>query len=381
MDSNRVISETATFEYINPRWVTESPALYKDRIEHHRGIALRRLLKAADRLMLRSAPKRHRPLFQEGQLVSLIQPMEFVKGPRAFFCPIKGKYRVKKVMGSTNLIVEKLDPKPGEKVIFNERIDRIVKYDPSEEGRMVEYNLENVRKYPFFDPKEPLVWEGLETTDSAVGTSDLEAFIQRSLTNNTAEPSATTSSQPQLTSTVEQVLEIENEPYTNDNPELAVVENSENTQILPPPPTEFYWTYEQVASAELEKQPPPSQDVIDVIWSENQEPVSRNERPSRLRSVPRVNYRDKRTYVPRQAKINGRVVSFDQLRFCAFKCKPVVNLKACILASKRHRRTKPKKTTTCTLASLRVEAMVPDMVEVNRSLALRADKIRVSAMA
>ena len=193
---------------------------------------------------------------------------------------------------------------------------------------------------------------------------------------------ANNNQEPQLTTTVEIApptqIEIDLEPTVEVIPETSPNDESTATEpppietFTPPPPTQIDWA-DEIREPENDD----SQSTL-VDWSQNQEPVSRNERRPNLRKIPRVNYRVKRPYRAKEAKLDGRTMVFDQMRYCPFTSKAVVNLKSCCPAARKL--NKRKKTPIISLDCIYIDESSPSQADIDRSISLRLDKMRISAL-
>ena len=144
---------------------------------------------------------------------------------------------------------------------------------------------------------------------------------------------------------------------------------------LPPPPKTGGFTVEEIEAAQ--QLPPLPQLPGNIDWNNLKEPASRSDRRPNLRRLPKVNYRIKRPYTARLALLDDRLMSFDQLRLCPFTNKPVVNLRACVPASRRMRRKSPT-TSQEILNSVVIESSAPYTNKSSRYALWAADRKRLS---
>ena len=155
--------------------INERPEEYEQRIQEHRIRAVRKLIEDAERLMLKKTPKRFRKPFSVGNIVSEIIPfskqLNKKERKRPFYIPIFGKYRVIQVIDDICVKIQDLRIPTKVRVA---RVDTLVKYDPSEEGRKIEYTKENLRKVPYEMFGEPLEMRDYSWQEVLIATGDQE---------------------------------------------------------------------------------------------------------------------------------------------------------------------------------------------------------------
>ena len=160
---------------------------------------------------------------------------------------------------------------------------------------------------------------------------DVHMISSSSTERNILQERPLSSSPPQSIAIDENISQAE--PQNRDSPPYILEPPTPR-----PPPRAQGWTSEESEAAR--RKPPVPEPPGNIDWSDLQEPKSRSERRPNLRPLPRINYRQKRPYKAKLMFLGDRLMSFDQLRFCPFTEKPVVNLRACVAASRRTRHKK-----------------------------------------